>query len=167
VARTLKRSRHIVVADAGHGLDGMKGGECVPQMVSAFIAAGSAESLDISCAARMQRPDFLLSLEPEVKLKPEELARLAGTWLDKDGTRIKTEVVGGFLRVVFPNGSDLLAATSPTRFRLRNGTPGFAITFALQDGRAVSMSLQEGDGTETLEREGSAPTSKLELRPAR
>jgi len=156
VARTLKRSRHVVVPDAGHGLGGMKGLECVPQMVSAFIAADSAESLDTSCVARMQRPDFMLSLDPEVRLKPEELERLTGTWSSPDRLTVKIDVVGGILRVTFPNGSDLLAATSPTRFRLRSGEPGFLITFSLQDGRAVSMTLEEQGGTLSLTREGIA-----------
>jgi pimeloyl-ACP methyl ester carboxylesterase len=171
VARALQRSRHIVVPDGGHGLEGMEGGECVERMISAFIAAGAAESLDTSCVAGMRRPDFLVSLEPEVKLKPEELERLAGTWLDEDGTRITTEVVGGYLRVVFPNASFLLAATSPTRFRLRTGEPGIGITFGLEDGRAVSLTLEGEGGPETLTREGDAegrrtavPAPKLELR---
>jgi pimeloyl-ACP methyl ester carboxylesterase len=152
VARTLKRSRHVVVPDGGHGFDGMKGQECEPQMISAFIIAGSAESLDTSCVARMQRPDFVLSLEPEVKLKPEELERLTGTWTGQDGLTLKADVIGGLLRVAFPNGAELLAATSPTSFRLRSGEPGFSITFSVQDGRAVSMVLEEPEGTSTLTR---------------
>ncbi|HKH45455.1 MAG TPA: alpha/beta hydrolase [Thermoanaerobaculia bacterium] len=154
VARTLKRSRHVVVPDGGHGFDGMKGLECESQMVSAFIAAGSAESLDTSCVARMQRPDFLLSLEPEVRLKPEELERLAGTWTSKDGLIIKTDVVRGFLRVTFPDESSVAAAISPTRFRQRSGETG-SITFLFKDGRAVSMTLEEPDGTVSLTRQGA------------
>jgi hypothetical protein len=130
----------------------MKGQECEPQMISAFIIAGSAESLDTSCVARMQRPDFVLSLEPEVKLKPEELERLTGTWTGQDGLTLKADVIGGLLRVAFPNGAELLAATSPTSFRLRSGEPGFSITFSVQDGRAVSMVLEEPEGTSTLTR---------------
>lgn len=158
VARTLKRSRHVVVPDGGHGQEGMTGEECVPKMISAFIASGDAGSLDVSCAARMRRPDFLLSLEPEVKLKPEELERLTGTWLNKDGIRIRTETVGEYLQVVFPNGSNLLAATSPTSFRRRTGEPGFRITFNLQDGRAVSMTLEEAGQVKTLTREPPHPS---------
>ncbi|MEA2599278.1 MAG: hypothetical protein QOF89_270 [Acidobacteriota bacterium] len=154
VARMLKRSRHVVVPDGGHGQDGMTGEECVPKMISAFIASGDAGSLDVSCVARMRRPDFLLRLEPEVKLKPEELDRLTGAWQGKDGVKIRTEAVGGYLRVVFPNGSNLLAATSPTSFRRRTGEPGFRITFGLQDGRAVAMTLEEAGGAKTLTREG-------------
>jgi pimeloyl-ACP methyl ester carboxylesterase len=164
VARTLKRSRHVVVPDGGHGLDGMKGGECISQMISAFVAAGSTESLDTYCVTRMRRPDFLLSYEPEVRLKPEELERLAGTWSAQEGLRVKTEVVGGYLRVAFPEGPFLLAATSPTRFRLRSGEPGFAITFGLQDGRAVSMTLEEPERTTVLTPETAAPASPSEGR---
>jgi hypothetical protein len=153
VARALKRSQHIVVTDAGHGLDGMEGFECVPRTVEAFFAAGSPESLDTSCVAGMRRPGFLLSLDPEVKLKPEELARVTGTWLGQNGLKVRTEAVGGYLRVAFPNGNVLLAATSPTSFRLRSGEPGFLITFGLQGGRAVSLTLEERGEAQTLKRE--------------
>ncbi|HEY9421165.1 MAG TPA: alpha/beta fold hydrolase, partial [Thermoanaerobaculia bacterium] len=153
VARGLRRGKHIVVTDAGHGLDGMEGFECVPRTIEAFFAAGSPESLDTSCVAGMRRPDFLLSMDPEVKLKPEELARVTGAWLGQNGLKIRTEAVGGYLRVAFPNGNVLLAATSPTSFRLRSGEPGFLITFGLQGGRAVSMTLEERGETQTLKRE--------------
>jgi pimeloyl-ACP methyl ester carboxylesterase len=154
VARPLKRSRHVVVQDGGHALEGMQNGECVQQMIARLIAAGSAESLDTSCVSRMRRPAFALSLDPEVKLKPEELARLAGAWAAKEGYKNRTEVVGGYLRLVFPTGSPmLLAATSPTSFRPRTGEPGRKLTFTLQDGRAVSMTLVEPDATTTFTRE--------------
>jgi pimeloyl-ACP methyl ester carboxylesterase len=165
VARYLKRSRHIVVEDGGHGLDGMSDGECVPRMVTSFITTGSAESMDASCAAGMRRPDFLLSLDPEVKLNPEELARLAGIWVDKNGTRFKTEVVGGYLRAVSPNGQTLMAATSPTRFRLRSGEPWLKLSFNLQDGHAVSMTVEDPGGTQIMTRETAAPASQVEWKP--
>lgn len=155
VARHLKRSRHVVVPDGGHGQDGMKGGECVPQMITAFIQAGAAESLDTSCSARMQRPDFLLSLQPEVKLKPEELARLTGTWVNPQGMQVKTEDIGGYLRVSFPGDAILLAATSPTTFRLRNGETWLSLTFNVQDGRTASITLVDPQGTSTWTRQGS------------
>ncbi len=165
VARGLKRSRHIVVPDAGHGLDGMEGFDCVPRTVAAFFAAGSPESLDTSCVAGLRRPGFLLSLAPEVQLKPEELARVTGAWMGQNGLKIRTEIVGGYLRVAFPNGNMLLAATSPTSFRPRSGEAGFLIAFDLQGGRAVSMTLREGGGTLTLTRETAAPASQVELKP--
>ncbi|HEX6901486.1 MAG TPA: alpha/beta fold hydrolase [Thermoanaerobaculia bacterium] len=155
VARTLKRGRHVVVEDGGHGLGGMQGGECVERMITAFIQAGAAESLDTSCVARMRRPDFLLSLDPEVKLKPEELERLVGVWAGPNGGKFTTAVVGGYLRVDSPFGPALLAATSPTRFRMRSGEPWLKLSFDLQDGRAVAMTLEMPGGTQTLKREGS------------
>lgn len=155
VARHLKRGRHVVVADGGHGLDGMKGGECVPQMITAFIQAGAVESLDTSCSTRMQRPDFVLKIEPEVRLKPEELARLIGTWSNQEGMQVKTEDAGGYLRVSFPNGSLLLAATSPTAFRLRSGETWLSLTFTIQEGRAVSFTLVEPEGTSVWTRVGA------------
>ena len=93
--------------------------------------------------------------DPEVKLKPEELARLAGSWVAKEGYKNRTEVVGGYLRLVFPTGDPmLLAATSPTSFRPRTGEPGRKLTFTLQGGRAVSMTLVEPDATTVFTREG-------------
>lgn len=154
VGRTLKRSRHVVIPDAGHALEGMQGLECEARMVSAFIAAGAAESLDVSCVAGMRRPDFLLSLDPEVKLKPEELERLTGSWVGEDGLEVRTESMGGLLRVVLPHTPILLAATSPTSFRPRD-EPGFRLVFHLQEGSAVSITLEEAGGTSTLRRKGA------------
>ena len=153
VARTLKRSRQVVIPDAGHSVNGMRGWECPSQMISEFVAEGTPEALDTSCVARMKRPDFVVSLEPEVELKPEELERLTGTWSPEEGSEIiKTEVVGGLLRVTTPEEKFLLAATSPTRFRPRSGGPS-VITFGLRDGRAVSMTIEKPDKTLVWTRE--------------
>jgi pimeloyl-ACP methyl ester carboxylesterase len=156
VARTLKRSRHVVIPDGGHDWDGMTGADtCANGLIAQLIRTGTVESLDTSCVARTKRPDFLLRLEPEVRLKPGELERLAGTYMGKDGLKAQAEIVGGYLRVTHPNGSDLLAATSPARFRRRDGEREFRITFGLQDGRAVSLTLEEPYGTTLFTREGS------------
>jgi hypothetical protein len=42
-----------------------------------------------------------------------------------------------------------------TSFRRRNGEREFRITFGLQDGRAVSLTLEEPYGTTSFTREGS------------
>jgi pimeloyl-ACP methyl ester carboxylesterase len=61
VARTLKRSRHLIIADGAHSLDGMQGADCIPRLIAAFIEAGTAEGLDTSCIAHLRRPEFALS----------------------------------------------------------------------------------------------------------
>jgi len=62
VAKSLPRSRHIVVSDCGHWSYEMKGAECFDQIVAAFIEAGRADALDVSCLERVERPPFLLSI---------------------------------------------------------------------------------------------------------
>lgn len=154
VGRTLKRSRHVVIPDAGHNVYGMHGWECPSQIISAFIAAGTPEPLDTSCVAGMRRPDFVVGLEPEVKLKPEELDRFVGTWSPEEGSEVvKTEIAGGLLRVTTPEEKFFLVPTSHTRFRPRSGNPS-RFTFELREGRAVSMRMKKTDKTLVWTREG-------------
>lgn len=153
VARTLKRSRQVVIPDAGHSVNGMHGWECPSQIISEFVAEGRPEALDTSCVARMKRPDFVVGLEPEVELKPGELERFAGTWSSKDAPETyKTEMIGGLLRVTTPEERYFLAATAPARFRPRSGDPS-RISFELRDGRAVSMTIENPDKKTTWTRE--------------
>jgi pimeloyl-ACP methyl ester carboxylesterase len=56
VARTLSRSRHVVIPNGSH----MDGGVCVDGIASAFIAAGSADGLDTSCVDAIRRPEWIL-----------------------------------------------------------------------------------------------------------
>jgi pimeloyl-ACP methyl ester carboxylesterase len=55
-ARTLARSRHVVIPSGSH----MDGGPCVDAIASAFIAAGSAFGLDTSCVEAIRRPEWIL-----------------------------------------------------------------------------------------------------------
>lgn len=154
VGRTLKRSRHVVIPDAGHNVYGMHGWECPSQIISAFIAAGTPEPLDTSCVAGMRRPDFVVGLEPEVKLKREELDRFVGTWSPEEGSEVvKTEIAGGLLRVTTPEEKFFLVPTSHTRFRPRSGNPS-RFTFELREGRAASMRMEKTDKTLVWTREG-------------
>jgi hypothetical protein len=56
--KTLPHGRHVVLPGVGHGAT-LVG--CAPELVRDFIAAGSADKLDASCAAKVKRPPFFLS----------------------------------------------------------------------------------------------------------
>jgi pimeloyl-ACP methyl ester carboxylesterase len=58
-ARTLPRSRHLVVPGAAHGT--LARG-CVPRLVAEFLSRGSAEGLDAACLERHRPPPFFLDL---------------------------------------------------------------------------------------------------------
>ncbi|MBM4359274.1 MAG: alpha/beta fold hydrolase [Deltaproteobacteria bacterium] len=53
----LPRSVHVVVPEAGHGV-WARG--CVSTIVEDFLEAGSAEGLDVACAAKFRRPAFFV-----------------------------------------------------------------------------------------------------------
>ena len=131
VVKTLKNGRHLIIADAAHGSEGMEGNDCVFGVMAAFIEAGTVQGLDTSCVARMRRPDFLLSFgDPEVTLSRAELERLAGTYKDADSGLVgQVDVVGNRLRFRMENNVALLVATSPTRFRIEGFSPKNAVVF--------------------------------------
>jgi pimeloyl-ACP methyl ester carboxylesterase len=144
VVRTLKRGRHLVIADAGHSSEGMLGNECLFGTIAAFIEAGAAEGLDTSCIAAMRRSDFVLSTgDPEVAVDPAGLARLAGSYANQEkGFAGKVDLAGNRLRLTFSDGfALLLIPTAPTRFRLEGMGPKEVATFQVQGGRATSLTL--------------------------
>ena len=62
MANGVSNSRHIVVADQGHGVFAIG---CMPQIAEAFIEAASVESLDASCIdAALPVPFFLTPAGP-------------------------------------------------------------------------------------------------------
>ena len=80
VARTLKRSRLLIVADGSHDNTGMQGEACFSALIAAFIEAGTAEKLDTSCVSRLRRPDFEL---PEVPVAQKGRAQLLTSRLSR------------------------------------------------------------------------------------
>jgi pimeloyl-ACP methyl ester carboxylesterase len=58
VAKHLRNSRHIIIAEAGHGVDGLKDPGCVDRIAIEFLDKGDAKNLDVSCIERMSPPPF-------------------------------------------------------------------------------------------------------------
>jgi pimeloyl-ACP methyl ester carboxylesterase len=62
VAHYLPNSRHVIVPQAGHGVDGLTDPGCVDRLITEFIEKGDAQGLDISCVERMAPPPFVTSV---------------------------------------------------------------------------------------------------------
>ncbi len=148
VVRTLKRGRHVVIEDGGHSTNGMMGNNCLFGRIAAFIEAGSAEGLDMSCLAQMRRPEFATSFgDPEVTVAHADLERLAGSYQSKEaGLAAQVDLVGSRLRMTFSDGYQvLLIPTAPTRFRFE-GMAGRTASFQLTDGKATALTLIQSGG---------------------
>lgn len=158
VVRTLKRGRHLVIADGAHSWRGLEGTDCLSGLMVTFVETGAAENLDTSCVARIRRPDFFLSLgDPEVKVARADLEKLKGSYSDPaTGQAAKVDLVGDRLRVTFPDSKEpfLLVPTSPTRFRFE-ALIGEGLDFVLEGGRATGA-RQIGPGRKdvVMKREG-------------
>jgi pimeloyl-ACP methyl ester carboxylesterase len=59
-ARHFSHGKHVLILDAGHGTAGFKGQECIEGLYVKLVEDGSAEHLDTSCLAKMERPPFAL-----------------------------------------------------------------------------------------------------------
>jgi pimeloyl-ACP methyl ester carboxylesterase len=59
VARYLPNSRHVVIPQAGHGVDGLTEPECVDRIIMEFMEKGDAKQLNVSCVERMAPPPFV------------------------------------------------------------------------------------------------------------
>jgi hypothetical protein len=169
-ARTLRNSLHVVIPDAGHDYFGIAGAdECTNSLIVRLVEAGTVQGLDTSCMTRTKRPEFALRLEPDVELTADQLARLAGTYKDpQSGYEIRVETVGRRLRVF--EGEDppvLLAATSPTRFRMEGMSSDATYDFQIQDGRAIACTTPWAPTLplQRVEAEPVAQAPKLELGP--
>lgn len=156
-ARTLKNSLHVVIPDAGHNYSGLEGVKCIDDLTLKVVESGTVQGLDTSCLARIKRPEFVLKQDPDVEVPADQLARLAGTYRDREsGFEIRFEVSGDRLRATVGDPPFMvLVPTSPTRFRVE-GLPGYFASFELKDGRATTCTTVEpGRPSRTLLREGS------------
>jgi pimeloyl-ACP methyl ester carboxylesterase len=58
VAKYLPNSRHVVIPQAGHGVDGLTDQGCVDRIIIEFMEKGDAKNLDVGCVERMAPPPF-------------------------------------------------------------------------------------------------------------
>jgi pimeloyl-ACP methyl ester carboxylesterase len=58
VARHLPNSRHIIIPEAGHGVDGLTDPDCIDRIAIEFLDKGDAKNLDVSCVERMKPTPF-------------------------------------------------------------------------------------------------------------
>jgi pimeloyl-ACP methyl ester carboxylesterase len=59
VAKHLRNSRHIIIAEAGHSVDALKDPGCVDRIAIEFLDKGDAKNLHVSCVERMAPPPFV------------------------------------------------------------------------------------------------------------
>jgi pimeloyl-ACP methyl ester carboxylesterase len=59
VARHLPNSRHVIIAEAGHGADGLTDPGCIDRIAIEFLDKGDPKNLDVSCVERMAPPPFV------------------------------------------------------------------------------------------------------------
>jgi pimeloyl-ACP methyl ester carboxylesterase len=57
VASHLPNSRHIIIPEAGHGVDGLSDPGCIDRIALEFLS--DAKNLDVSCVERMAPPPFV------------------------------------------------------------------------------------------------------------
>ncbi|PYI78707.1 MAG: alpha/beta hydrolase [Verrucomicrobia bacterium] len=63
VASYLPNSRHIVIPQAAHGVDGLTDPGCIDRIMMDFLEKGDATDLEVSCVERMAPPPFATKQE--------------------------------------------------------------------------------------------------------
>ena len=58
-ASHLPNSRHVVIPEAGHGVEGLKDPGCMDRIAVEFLDKGDPKNLDVSCVEKMARPPFV------------------------------------------------------------------------------------------------------------
>jgi pimeloyl-ACP methyl ester carboxylesterase len=58
VAKYLPNSRHVIIPQGAHGVDGLSDQGCVDRIIIEFMDKGSVRDLDTSCVERMAPPPF-------------------------------------------------------------------------------------------------------------
>ncbi|HEV2851831.1 MAG TPA: alpha/beta fold hydrolase [Thermoanaerobaculia bacterium] len=142
-ARTLRRSRAILIPDGGHGMEGMKGQECVYGLWVKTIEDGSVDRLDASCVAKVERPAFTLRLadEPEaVAVSRADLEPLVGSYASEDGLAVEIDLLEGRLHLKIESESYLLVPTASDRFRPEGLPAGYAVRFE-RDGKGPATAV--------------------------
>jgi TAP-like protein len=68
VAQYLPNSRHVIIPQAGHGVNGLSDQGCVDRIIIEFVDKGNARDLDTNCVERMAAPRFPSAAE-SIRLK--------------------------------------------------------------------------------------------------
>ena len=58
VAKFLPNSRHVIIPEAAHEIDGLTDPGCIDRIALEFLDKGDAKNIDVSCVQRMARPPF-------------------------------------------------------------------------------------------------------------
>ena len=58
VATHLPNSSHVIIPEAGHGVDGLTDPGCIDRIALDFLDKGDAKNLDVSCVEKMEPPPF-------------------------------------------------------------------------------------------------------------
>jgi pimeloyl-ACP methyl ester carboxylesterase len=144
VARTLRHSKYVFIPDAGHGIGGFKGQDCINALQVKTIEDGSVDRLDTSCVAKMERPAFVLSQgDPEVAVSRADLEALVGRYAGESAGPVKVVLRDGRLRMEFvADEAVFLVPTAATRFRPEGWPAGYAVRFERDgQGPATAMTL--------------------------
>lgn len=59
VAKHLPNSRHVIIPEAGHGVDGLTDPGCIDRIALEFLGKNDGRNLDVSCVERMAPPPFV------------------------------------------------------------------------------------------------------------
>jgi pimeloyl-ACP methyl ester carboxylesterase len=59
VGKHLPDSRHVIIPEAGHGVDGLTDPGCIDRIAIEFLDKGDAKNIDVSCVERMSPPPFV------------------------------------------------------------------------------------------------------------
>src|SRR5438093_6693947 len=67
VARYLPNSKHVVIPQAGHGVDGLTYPGCIDRIAIEFLDKGDAKNLDVSCVDHMAPRPFMTKYPPPTR----------------------------------------------------------------------------------------------------
>jgi pimeloyl-ACP methyl ester carboxylesterase len=151
VASHLAGAVHVVIPDGGHSPAGLRGVDCVTDLVTRFVESGDARGLDRSCVRRMGRPPFATALPaPEVALDAAQRARLVGRYAG-GGLEVTIAEADGRLRLAVAGEGDgyAMLAQSPVRFGFA-GMPATNALEAIEEGGRVTAVRLLGIGEEPL-----------------
>src|SRR5262249_36112721 len=59
VAKHLPNSRHVIIPEAAHGVDGLNDAGCIDRIALEFLDKGDAKNLDVKCVERMAPRPFV------------------------------------------------------------------------------------------------------------